>query len=104
MKPKNQTRIFLCLLALLSLGIFQLVGNDLEIVNANNTAQTLPFTQNWTNTNLITTNDDWSGVPGIIGYLGDIAATSTTNVDPRTLLADYSTLSAVDVIANQTNP
>lgn len=104
MKQINQTRIFLCLLALLSLGIFQLVGNDLETVNATNAPQTLPFSQNWTNTNLITANDDWSGVPGIIGYLGDIAATSNTNVDPRTLLADYSTVSAVDVIANQTNP
>jgi hypothetical protein len=104
MKQTNQTRIFLCLLALLSLGIFQLVGNDLEIVSANNTPQTLPFTQNWTNTGLITTNDDWSNVPGIIGYLGDINAMSPTNVDPRSLLEDYSSLSAVDVIANQTNP
>ncbi len=70
------------------------------------TAQTLPFTQNWTNTGLITTNDDWSGVPGIVGYLGDIdAAGAVTNVDPRTLLADYAPgntpASAVDVIANQ---
>jgi hypothetical protein len=104
MKSKNQARIFLCLLALLSLGIFQLIGNSIDIVSANNTPQTLPFAQNWSNTNLITTNDDWSNVPGIVGYLGDIAATSTTNVDPRTLLADYSTVSAVDVIANQTNP
>jgi hypothetical protein len=29
------------------------------------TPQTLPFSQNWTNTGLITANDDWSGVPGI---------------------------------------
>ena len=73
-------------------------------VQANNTAQVTPFSQNWTNAGLITTNDDWSAVPGIVGYLGDIAATSTTNVDPRTLLADYTAVSAVDVIANQTNP
>ena len=104
MKSKNRTRIFLCLLALLSLGIFQFARIGVEIVSADNTPQRLTFGQNWTNINLITTNDDWSGVPGIIGYLGDIAATSTTNVDPRTLLADYSSLSAVDVIANQTNP
>ena len=37
----------------------------------NNTVQTLPFTQNWTTTTLITANDDWSGVPGIVGYRGD---------------------------------
>lgn len=73
-------------------------------VSADNTPQTLPFSQNWTTTTLITTNDDWSGVPGIVGYLGDIAATTTTNVDPRTLLLDYSGVSAVDVIANQTAP
>ena len=81
------------------------VGVGSVTVQANNTAQTLPFSQNWSNINLITTNDDWSAVPGIVGYLGDIdSATSTTNVDPRTLLADYSNVSAIDVIANQTNP
>ncbi|MFN0278122.1 MAG: hypothetical protein ACKVRN_05905, partial [Pyrinomonadaceae bacterium] len=37
----------------------------------NNTPQTLPFTQDWTNAGLITVDDDWSGVPGIIGYRGD---------------------------------
>ena len=35
---------------------------------ANSTAQTLPFTQDWTNTSLITVNDNWSGVPGVIGF------------------------------------
>ncbi|MBK8425636.1 MAG: hypothetical protein IPL27_06455 [Lewinellaceae bacterium] len=35
------------------------------------TAQPLPFSQNWTNTGLITVNDDWSGVPGIQGRRGD---------------------------------
>ncbi len=96
----NRKTGFLCLATLLTAGIAQFAS----IISANNTAQTLPFNQNWTNTALITANDDWSNVPGIVGYLGDIAATSTTNVDPRTLLADYSTVSAVDVIANQTNP
>ena len=60
------------------------------------------LTQNWSNAGLITTNDDWSGVPSITGYLGDIDAGSVTNVDPRTLTADAS--GAVDVIANQTTP
>lgn len=27
-----------------------------------------PFTQDWTNTGLITDNDNWDGVPSIIGY------------------------------------
>ncbi|HJQ71636.1 MAG TPA: lamin tail domain-containing protein [Blastocatellia bacterium] len=54
--------------------------------HANNTAQTLPFTQNWTNTGLITANDDWSGVPGIEGFRGD-GLTGATAVNPQTVLA-----------------
>ncbi len=70
---------------------------------ADNATQSTPYSQNWTNVGQITANDDWSGVPGVIGYLGDINSGSTTNVDPRTLLLDYSALSAIDVIANQSN-
>lgn len=60
------------------------------------------FFQDWSDTNQITANDDWSGVPGIVGYLGDINAASPTGVDPRTLTAPA--LGAVDVVANQANP
>ena len=52
-------------------------------------AQPVPFTQNWSNTGLITTDDDWSGVPGIIGYRGDNLTTGI-GVDPQTILADGS--------------
>src|SRR5687768_10210805 len=100
---KNLHKLW-CLTALIATGTFFLAGFNDFSVSANNTPQTLPFSQNWTNAGLITVNDDWSGVPGIVGYLGDIAATTTTNVDPRTLLLDYAAVSAVDVIANQTNP
>ena len=59
------------------------------------------FSQNWNNNGLITADDNWTGVPFIIGYLGDIdPAGSSTNVDPRTLTG--ADLGAVDVIANQT--
>lgn len=69
-------------------------------VLADSTPQTLPFAQDWSNTGLITTNDDWSGVPGIVGYRGD-GLTGSTGTDPQTLL----TLDSVtDVNANQTNP
>jgi len=67
----------------------------------NNTVQSLPFTQNWTTTTLITANDDWSGVPGIVGYRGD-DITSATAADPQTLLGEGTI--TVDVIANQTAP
>lgn len=59
------------------------------------------FFQDWSNTGLITTNDDWSGVPSIVGYRGD-DITGGTGVDPRTLTGDGTV--TVDVNANQTNP
>ena len=73
------------------------------VVRADNTAQTLPFTQNWTTTTLITANDNWSGVPGIEGFLGqDI--TTVTGTDPQTLVGVSGVANDLDVIANQTNP
>lgn len=65
-------------------------------------AQTLPFAQNWSNIGLITTGDDWSGVPGVIGYRGDGLA-ATMAVDPQTVLAADDP-GVVDVNANQANP
>lgn len=69
---------------------------------ADTTYQTLPFSQDWTDTGLITVNDDWSGVAGITGYRGDGLA-SAAGTDPQTVLADDTEL-VVDVNANQTNP
>lgn len=67
----------------------------------NNTPQTLPFSQNWTNIGLITANDDWSMVPGIQAFQGN-DLTTATGVDPRTILADGSA-TVLDVIANVAN-
>ncbi len=69
---------------------------------ADNTPQSLPFYQDWTNTGMITTANDWSGVPGIIGYRGD-DITTASGTDPQTLLVD-GTNTPINVIANQTNP
>lgn len=77
------------------------------LARADNSPQSTPYAQNWTNIGLITTNDDWSSVPGVIGYLGDIDPASPTTLDPQTLLADYVVgppVSAVDAIANQATP
>jgi hypothetical protein len=63
------------------------------------------FSQDWTNTGLITTSDDWSGVPSIEGYRGD-DLTAVTNTDPQTIVA-FSGAPAgpvLDVNANNTNP
>lgn len=73
-----------------------------SVALADGVYQSLPFAQNWSNTNLITVSDDWSGVPGIIGYRGD-GLTGATGVDPQTVLQDDSP-GVVDVNANQTNP
>src|SRR6187401_1308324 len=69
--------------------------------SADSTTQTLPFSQDWSNTGLITTDDSWAGVPGIIGYRGD-ALTGGTGVDPQTVVTEG--VPVIDVIANQTTP
>jgi uncharacterized protein len=69
---------------------------------ADNVAQPLPFTQAWTNGGLITVSDDWSGVPGVIGYRGD-DLTTVTGTDPQTIVADGTT-TPVDVNQNRSDP
>lgn len=76
---------------------------SLTVNAATPTGQPLPFSQNWTNTGLITTNNVWSGVPGIVGYLGDYSTGTDTGVDPQTLVSDFSN-TTVSVLANQTDP
>jgi 5'-nucleotidase len=62
---------------------------------------TFPYSQNWSNPDLITANDNWSGVTGVQGYLGqDI--TTATGVDPQTLTGESTLANDTDVVANQT--
>ncbi len=68
---------------------------------ADTTPQAVPVAQDWANTGLITASDDWSGVPGVIGYRGD-GLTSANDVDPQTVLGEGTPV--IDVNANQTNP
>jgi endonuclease G, mitochondrial len=89
------------LFALVIAGILFLQQLPLIVVQANSTAQPLNFSQNWANTGLITANDDWSGVAGIEGFLGDRAASgTTTNIDPQSIIEPLTT---IDVIANQSD-
>ncbi|WP_183098849.1 ExeM/NucH family extracellular endonuclease [Nocardioides pelophilus] len=61
-----------------------------------------PYTQDWSNAGLITANDDWSGVGGVEGFLGQ-DLTTTTGTDPQTLLAAGSLVANdKDVAANLT--
>ncbi|MBK8984724.1 MAG: hypothetical protein IPM39_01365 [Chloroflexi bacterium] len=87
---------------LIFLALFAALNANVLAAPDDGSYQALPFSQDWTDTSLITTNDDWSGVPGIIGYRGDGLAT-TTGVDPQTILVDGTT-TPIDVNANQTNP
>ncbi len=66
-----------------------------------NSPQPLPFSQDWTNTEQITANDNWSGVLGIEGYLGQ-DLTAATGTDPQTILAVSTTANDLTVLANQT--
>ena len=65
-------------------------------------AATLPFTQAWSDTGLIARDDDWSGVPAVVGYRGD-GLTAAAGEDPRTVRADGS-VTPVDVNAGERDP
>jgi hypothetical protein len=84
-------------IALIAVSLLTLVG--VPSVAADSTAQTLPFAQDWHDTNLITVTNDWSGVPGVVGHMGqDI--TTATGVNPQTLLTDSTLAGDVQVIAD----
>jgi hypothetical protein len=61
-----------------------------------------PLLQSWSDTGLISVDDDWSRVPGVVGYRGD-GLVPLPGVDPRTVLADGSG-TPVDVTANRIDP
>ena len=54
-------------------------------VYSNTVYQELPFFQNWDNTSMITSDNDWSKVPGITGYQGIGLTDGTNGVDPATV-------------------
>lgn len=60
------------------------------------------LSQNWNTTTLLTTNDDWSGIPSIRGFRGD-NLTATTAIDPQTVTAADDP-GVLDLNANQTDP
>ncbi|HEV7502680.1 MAG TPA: hypothetical protein VGQ33_21835, partial [Vicinamibacteria bacterium] len=96
MNHRRRLRIALWLAAFIGVAI------PPSVTRADGTPQTLPFSQNWSNTGLITVDNNWGAVPGIIGYRGD-DLTTATGTDPRTILVE-GTGTPVNVIANQGNP
>ena len=99
-RKMSKSIALLCVVTLLLAGSAFLVWTPATLANL--VAQPVPLTQNWSNTGLITTDDNWDNVPGIIGYRGD-NLTAATGVDPQTVVADGSA-TPVDVNANQTDP
>ncbi len=73
----------------------------LEVTNT--TAQTLPFSQNWTDASLITSDNNWGSVPGIEGFNGEDFG-GGTGTDPQTLLVPTAAFFTPKVIANQSAP
>lgn len=69
---------------------------------ASTTAQTLPYSQDWTNTGMVTVDGDWSGVPGCQGFNGNLL-TTLTGTDPQTILADGTT-TPISLYANKLDP
>lgn len=63
------------------------------------------FRQDWSDTTLIRVADDWSGVPSIVGYLGNDGATSASITDAQLAVGDkYSdTLDVVPGIKTPTS-
>jgi len=96
--PKSYKQIFkfvLSVVILSAMGVYP--------VAANSTLAVPPFSQDWSNNALITSNDNWSGVDSIIGYHGD-DLTTFIGTDPQTIFGGDDSAPVVNVLANQTNP
>jgi hypothetical protein len=65
-------------------------------------AVALPFAQAWSDTGLVSRDDDWGGVAGVVGHRGD-GLTAAAGEDPRSVVADGAG-TPVDVNANETDP
>lgn len=88
---KNYSRKFAFFFVILSVLFTQsFYRGTMPTAHADTVAQPIPFSQNWTNAGLLTVQDNWTGVPGIIGYRGD-GLTGDSGTDPQTIVIDGST-------------
>jgi uncharacterized protein len=79
-----------------------LCGIAIANSRADNAPQEIPYVQDWTATNFITTDNNWSNVPGFTGYRGD-KLVAKPGISPQTVTADGAT-TPVNILANQKNP
>jgi hypothetical protein len=61
------------------------------------------LSQNWTDTSLISADDNWANVPSFEGFLGQ-NITTTDGVNPGTLLTDSTVANDLDVQHGETAP
>jgi predicted extracellular nuclease len=91
------------LVALVFVVSLLLTGPSLIGVQADTLAQSLPYHQAWTDINMIkNVQNDWSGVPGVVGYLSGFSATS--DLDPRTIVAPVPVGTAYGLNPSKTDP
>ncbi len=86
----------------LSLTLVSLILAVAGTTRADETPQKLPFVQDWSNAALITQDNDWSSVPGFVGYRGD-KLSPKPGVNPQTITGDANT-TPFSALANQKNP
>jgi uncharacterized protein len=72
------------------------------VVLGDDTSQKVGLVQDWSGTGLISKENDWSGVPGFVGYRGD-KLIPKPGTNPQTVTAD-GTSTTVQVLANQRKP
>jgi len=87
---------------LIIVGLVPMLFVTYQHAQANATPQPLPASQTWTATSQLFTANDWSAVPGFLGYRGD-DLTTTIGADPQLVVAD-GTGTPLNVLVNQTNP
>ena len=79
-----------------------LIAATTTCARADMTPQELPMVQDWSGTNQLAAENDWSGVPGFIGYRGD-RLTAKPGLNPESVTADGAT-SPTSAMVNQRNP
>ena len=94
MKPRQFLNLVTTVTMLIAGGVLRSSAND--------TPQAVPLVQKWSDAALITTDNDWSKVPGFVGYRGD-KLTTKIGANPQTIVSDGMN-SSVSVYANQSKP
>ena len=101
MKNRNLSVALSLALGMAAVAVLALALGSAPAAQATNAYQTLPFSENWgTDLTRISTDNNWSGVPGVEGYDGG-GLTIPENTDPQTVLTDTTDPGNLSILANQ---